>query len=222
MQWLIHSTAGLIARILAGAIIFVVLALVDLKKRGAEATRWREYLFLLTCVLAAMLYGVINDQITSAISWEYFYYGKELKDVVGPTIPPDRAAMRWQAAKIGATATWSAGLLIGAAILIANNPRKGVPQLKYRSLLLALLPLFGMTVMCAVAFGFAGSLGWLDWISSDFRLLRETNSFRPARFMATYGVHLGGYIGGAIGTVVTVGCVLLHRKKLFQKSPAHQ
>src|SRR5689334_4116599 len=129
IHWLLHTREGLIARVCAGGIIFLCLAVWDLKKNGRAARRWREYLFLIVCVLVAMTYGIVNDQVTSAISWEYFYYGKELETVLGPTTPPDRAAMRWQAAKIGMMATWSVGLLLGAALLIANNPRPSRPSL---------------------------------------------------------------------------------------------
>jgi hypothetical protein len=66
-----HLTLQL--RLTIGIAIFFALALSDLYKNGKSATRWREYLFLLTCVMAAMLYGALNDQISSRISWEYFF-----------------------------------------------------------------------------------------------------------------------------------------------------
>lgn len=65
--------ARTIARIGAGTFIFLCLALWDLKTSGRAARRWKEYAFLIVCILVAMIYGVINDQVTSAISWEYFY-----------------------------------------------------------------------------------------------------------------------------------------------------
>src|SRR4051812_27767308 len=126
--WLIHSTPGLLTRIAAGVAIFAALAIHDLHKNRNRATRWREYAFLLICVLAAMTYGVINDQITSAISWEYFYYGKDLAAELGPATPPDPRALHLAAAVVGIKATWSAGLLIGVAILLSNNPSKSLPQ----------------------------------------------------------------------------------------------
>lgn len=49
-NWLLHTDAGLLARIGAGAAIFIVLAIVDLRRNGQQARRWREYLFLLSCV----------------------------------------------------------------------------------------------------------------------------------------------------------------------------
>jgi hypothetical protein len=75
LYWLIHTDGGLLTRILAGTAIFAVLALIDLRKNGRSATRWREYSVLLIAVLAALVYGAINDQITVTISPEYFLYG---------------------------------------------------------------------------------------------------------------------------------------------------
>src|SRR3954466_3756096 len=107
MHWTFFTSAGLKTRIAIGVAIFLVLAIYDLKKNGRRARRWREYAFLVACVAMGIVYGAINDQVSSAISWEYFYYGKELDGVLGPHVPPDRAAMRWEAAKIGMGATWS-------------------------------------------------------------------------------------------------------------------
>ena len=100
-------------RLAAGLIIFAGLAAYDLARNGRTARRWREYLFLGCVVICAMLYGAINDQISSRISWEYFYYGKELSVVLGPDTPPNPRALHWQAALVGVKASWSAGLLIG-------------------------------------------------------------------------------------------------------------
>ena len=60
-------------RITFGLLVLAALAILDWYQKGPAATRWREYLFLLLCVAVAMAYGIANDQITSRISWEYFY-----------------------------------------------------------------------------------------------------------------------------------------------------
>jgi hypothetical protein len=83
LNWLIHTEAGLVFRLVVGIGIFAWLALADLRQNGRHATRWREYAFLLIAVAVAMMYGALNDQITSSISWEYFYYGKELYKTLG-------------------------------------------------------------------------------------------------------------------------------------------
>ncbi|MDB5318889.1 MAG: hypothetical protein JWN40_520, partial [Phycisphaerales bacterium] len=79
------------------------------------------YSILLFAVIGAIVYGVLNDQITSTISWEYFYYGKDLAEQLGPRTPPDALALHRAAALVGVKATWSAGLIIGVAQLLANT-----------------------------------------------------------------------------------------------------
>ena len=212
MNWLLHSTAGTITRIVVGVCILLTLMIVDLVRNRSRATRWREYVFLVICVAAAMVYGMLNDQVTSGISWEYFYYGKELDKVLGPDIPPDRAALRWQAAKIGAMATWSVGLILGVAILIANNPRRDRPQVPLGHLLVLLGPVLALTVLFAAAFGLLGWYGWLNWMFEDFRDMWRLNIFRPHHFTAVYGAHLGGYVGGLIAGTFAVLRVLQMRK----------
>jgi hypothetical protein len=204
----------LATRILIGVTILGTLAVVDIARNGRRATRWREYAFLVFCTVVAMVYGAINDQITSRVSWEYFYYGKELASVLGPQTPPDVTAMSWQVARVGMSATWSAGLLIGAVLLIANNPRKGRPRLPYRSMATLLLVVLGITVICSAIVAIVGYLGGLTWMSADFREMAETNLWRPYRFMCTYGEHLGGYVGGLVGLTTAVVLVVRRRRLL--------
>lgn len=200
-------------RLAIGLSIFAFLAITDLHRNGKAARRWREYAFLAAVVAIAMAYGIINDQITSTISWEYFYYGKELCLVLGPQTPPDRAAMRWEAAKVGIKATWSVGLILGALLLVANNPSRSRPQLSFRRLFSFVPAVFIFAALMAVALGFAGSLGGLNWCSDDFRMLAQTNLFRPSHFMAAWGAHLGGYIGGIVGGAVAVWRVIFCRSR---------
>jgi len=199
LHWWLHTDAGLAARIGIGAGIFLLLALLDFARHGRGATRWREYLLLLAAVAAALGYGVINDELTSRISWEYFYYGKELSRSLGPATPPDLHAMHWEAAKVGMKATWTAGLIFGVMLLLSNNPRRGRPQLRYRALL-AWLPRILLTAAgCGAVFGVIGYFGGLTRFSEDFPLMVHDDLWRPRRFMCVYGIHLGGYIGGFAG-----------------------
>ena len=123
--WFTKTDAGLITRIAIGVSIFTALALADYVRNRHRATRWREYTILLIAVAGAIVYGVINDQLTSSISWEYFYYGKGLSQTLGRHVPPNPAAMSWAAIKVGMKASWTAGAIIGVVLLIANNPRPG-------------------------------------------------------------------------------------------------
>src|SRR5436305_7516242 len=95
------SDGSLPLRIGIGVVIFALLAAIDLHRRGRQATRWREYLLLLAAVAVALAYGIVNDQFTSRLSWEYYYFGKGLDAALGPQTPPDPARLSWEAAKVG-------------------------------------------------------------------------------------------------------------------------
>jgi hypothetical protein len=211
-HWLIHTDAGLLTRVACGAAIFLFLALNDLRRNGRQATRWREYLFLLAVVGVSLLYGVANDQITSRISWEYFYYGKGLSRILGPQTPPNMPALHWEATKVGLKATWSAGLIVGVAILIANNPSRTLPQLAYRRLW-RYVPTI---LLCCAFFGsLLGGIGYEGFLvgwSPEFQEMLRRTEFRPRLFMAVYGTHLGGYLGGMVGTIIAVISIRRSRK----------
>jgi hypothetical protein len=211
IHWLLHTNAGLLVRIVAGFTIFAALAVGDVLRHGRAATRWREYGVLLAAVVTALVYGAVNDQVTVTISPEYFLYGKELAKTVGDP-PSSMFALRWAAAKVGFMATWSAGLAFGVALLIANNPWRGVPRLPNRRLV-GRLP---MILLSAAAFGVAGGAvgyaGLFTHASADFEDLVRADLWHPRRFMATWGVHLGGYVGGLVGTVAAVANVIRQRR----------
>ena len=203
-HWVAHTDAGLAARIGVGVTVFLALAVADLRRHGRQATRWREYLFLLAAVVVALVYGVINDQATSRISWEYFYYGKELSPLLGDRLPPDPSRLSWEAAKVGLKATWSVGLLVGVAILLANNPSARRPQLSFARLMRRMPMIVLSAFACAALLGIVGYTGGLTRLSDDFQEMVRRDEFRPYRFMAVYGMHLGGYIGGAVGMVAAI------------------
>jgi hypothetical protein len=177
----LHSDAGLFARIALGVLIFTALALVDYARHRERATRWREYSVLLLAVAGAILYGVVNDQITSAVSWEYFYYGKGLEEQLGPATPPATLALHLAAAVVGIKATWSAGLLIGVALLLANNPSRALPRLpNWR--LLRLLPMILLITACIAAVGgIVGYAGLPARWNDDFAQMLRRDEMRPHR-----------------------------------------
>ena len=212
--WLIHSDGGLIARIVIGCMIFAVLAAVDIYRNGPTARRWREYAFLLVCVVLALGYGIVNDQLTVGLSWEYFYYGKDLMSVLGAETPPDAWRLRLEAAKVGMKATWSAGLIIGVVLLFANNPGKMLAPLPFRRLMGFFPMLLLIAVAGAAVMGMVGYFGGLRFVTSEFDLLVKDNMWRPYRFMAVFGIHLGGYIGGLLGTIVVAIMIRKQRRQL--------
>ena len=172
---------------------------------------------LLISVLAALLYGAINDQITVTISPEYFLYGKELAHVIGDDPPMGR--LRWEAAKIGLKATWTAGLIFGVFLLLANNPIRALPRLRNRQLVMYIPVILLIAAMCGVLGGVAGYHGFLTRFDSDFQAIVAADFYRPTRFMCAWGVHLGDYIGGLLGTIAAVVFVVRQRKFPAQKFP---
>jgi hypothetical protein len=214
LDWWLHSRTGQVARVAIGVAVLAAFAFVDWRRNGQRATRWREYCFLLACVAIALLYGVVNDQITSTISWEYFAFGKGIAEKLPANEPPNSPRFRWEAAKIGMQATWSAGLLIGIALLIANNPRKTLPRLPLTQLLKHVPLVLGVAVVTSAALAVAGYFGAFTAFSDDFRQMLARDEMRPRRFMAVFGEHLGGYLGGVLGTVIAVVRVVRTRKRL--------
>jgi hypothetical protein len=212
IHWFLHTDAGLLTRISIGCVIFACLAITDYRRNGRAATRWREYAVLLTAVVAALTYGVVNDQITVTLSPEYFLYGKELFKVIGAH--PDQANLRWEAAKVGLKATWSAGLIFGVVLLVSNNPWKDVPRLKNRQLLWLIAPILLLAAVLGLIGGWLGYHGYLTGFSSDFGDMVAANVFRPYRFMAAWGVHLGDYAGGVIGSILASIWIIRSRTRM--------
>jgi hypothetical protein len=204
--WWFKTDAGLATRIAIGVGVFAVLGIVDLVRNGRSAQRWREHVFLVCAAVAGMAYGIANDAVTSSISWEYYFYGKGLDQVMPAQTPPDAGALRLRAMSIGCKAGGSAGVLIGALLLIANNPRAGLRRLTYRQLSFQIAVIYIITICFSLALGIAGGLGWLLWTSNDLVALWQSGDYRPRHFVGVYGIHLGAYVGGALGTLI----VLLH------------
>src|SRR5882762_8408342 len=124
------------------------IALWDVLRLRMGATRWREYAFWLACAGVGAFFAVANDAVTSRVSPAYFVVGK------GVTDNPERlaAAVAFLAAKAGSFA----GIVIGGVFLLANNPSRGLPQLRYRELARFLIvPALGAIVVAAVLGAFS-------------------------------------------------------------------
>lgn len=208
-KWLLSSDAGLGVRVAAGVAVLTGMAAWELHRKGSQARRWREYVYLAAAAAVAMAYGMLNDQITVTVSWEYFYYGKSLGETMEAGLPPAMGELRWEALKLGVKAAWTVGLILGVVILIANNPRPGRPGVSYRTLYrLILWPLVG-AAGCAVVAGMAGYAGAFAAI---FTPIVANDLWRPNRFMCAWGIHLGGYLGATVGGVLAVWHVRCLRK----------
>jgi hypothetical protein len=207
------TNTGLLIRIIAGATVFAILAVVDVRRHRHQATRWREYAVLIFCTLAALIYGTINNQISVTISPEYFLHGKDLAQTLGDD--PPMLTLRIAAAKIGLMATWSAGLVFGVVLLLVNNPHRSLPRLRNRQLLMYLPAILLTAAVYGAVGGWLGYHGFLTRLDSDFGWLMTANLYRPRRFICAWGIHLGGYAGGLLGTIVSAGLIWNRRRRLI-------
>ena len=181
----------------------VVAAAVDCWWYRERAVRWREYLFLVLAGIAGGTFGIINDQITVAISPEYFALGKGIEQ-------SDR--FRLDVALLGFQAGCVAGMVIGSAFLLSNQPRNGKPPLPLRELFgLARYPLASAvgTVPLTV-------LVSLQFDPLDFRPVLEEmfSQAKVTRVLAVWGIHAGLYLGGALGTVLAISRIARRRSTL--------
>ncbi len=134
------------------------------------------FAIVLFCIVSAIGYGIVHDQITARVCVEYFTIGHPpVFDTESPTL----LGIGW-----GIIATWWVGFLLGVPLAIAaragNRPMRDV-----RSLVKPVGILLGVMAVCALIAGCVGYLlakegylelvGWLaDRIPPD----------RHARFLA--------------------------------------
>jgi hypothetical protein len=154
---------------------------------------------------AAIVYGIVHDQVTAHICVEYF-------TVAHPPVFPTRSQF-WLAVGWGIIATWWVGLILG--VLLALAARVG----KYRKLALAdlrrsilfLMAFSGITALLA------GMLGGL-LAASDLIILSDEWADRipPGKhvaFLAVGWAHSASYMCGALGGLLVIGRTIAARRK---------
>ena len=189
-------------RVMLGVLFFIILGLVDYWRHPSNPRRAKEYLFLFSCAGIAMAYGVVHDFVTYHISPDYFIWGKGIESAVD--------GFNLDVVKLALMAAWSAGLIAGVVLLIANNPRRGQPQLSYPALYSQGLVPLGGSMVFGGTFGllcFAFALRFSDYLPN----LQDSPAER--RFMTTWGIHVGSYLGGAVGLILAAVRITRRRKQ---------
>jgi hypothetical protein len=175
-----------------GALLGIV-AWIDWRRHAAQATKWREYSFLLVAGLLGGLLGVAIDQITATISPDYFVLGKGI---------PAGGHFRLHLVAFGLQAGLPVGMVVGGIYLIASNPRPDRRSLATAQLLrLALFPILGAIVLVP-----AVTLIVLRWDPLNF-VTELSDLLTPAQirnFLTVWGIHLGIYAGGLLGAACGV------------------
>ena len=158
------------------------------------------------CVLAAILFGVLHDQITAQVCVEYFTVGHaKAIDSDSPTL----LGLYW-----GVDASWWAGLLLG--LVLATAARLGSrPKRLFGTLL---KPIAGLLIVTALFATIAGGVGYTMGIGGNISLpdaIREAipNAKWPT-FQACAFAHLASYYVAFIGGGMLIAWVWLSRKRL--------
>lgn len=186
--------------VVAGA-FFAIVPFVDLLRHRERATRWREYAFWLVCGALGSVFAVFVDAATSRLSPEYFAVGKQLAPNGEPLT---LAAIVGFGARVG----FVAGMAVGGALLLSNNPHDGWRRLAYRELARTLV----FPTLCAVLAApiVGAAFGW-DVQGLAVHLRPRMSEETIQRFLLVQRLHLGLYAGGLVGTIIAIGLIRRRR-----------
>jgi hypothetical protein len=155
----------------------------------------------LFALAAAIVYGILHDQVTAHLCVEYF-------TIAHPPLFPTQSPF-WLAIGWGIAATWWVGLPLG--LLLAIAARIG-PQRKlgWRDVRRPVLALLLAMAVCALVAGIVGAVRAQQsavalaqsWGIPDDRLVA---------FMADAWAHLASYGSGIIGGLVLIAFVAVRR-----------
>ncbi|MCC7495106.1 MAG: hypothetical protein IT204_22350 [Fimbriimonadaceae bacterium] len=167
---------------------------------------------LATCVVAAVVYGVLHDLVTAHVCVEYF---SRFHPPVIASESPVALALVW-----GVLATWwvGAGLAVPlvAAARLGAAPRWTARQLR---------PLLGALLLsCAAAAALAGVAGGGWARATAWQPLAAWRSWLPrgaeARFFGVLVAHNISYLMGFSGGLAVAGAVLVSRARARRAAAA--
>ncbi len=172
-----------------------------------------EYLgIVLMCVLAAILYGIVHDQVTARVCVEYFTLGHPRILV---TEDPTFLGLAW-----GVIATWWVGLLLGIPLAVAARVGSR-PKLSMQALV---RPIGCLLAIMAVVALVAGIVGWFMAASGGVSLLgpiaERIPVERQTQFIAALWAHAASYFVGLIGGVVVIVRTWRIRRKAVSEDRA--
>lgn len=192
------------ARALVVGLVLGAVALVDFLRHRERATRWREYAFWLACGFVGALFAVGNDMVTSQLSEAYFALGKGLaSDGLHVNV--------LDVVLLAIRAGFAAGLAVGGALLIANNPDKNLPQLPY-GVLARFIVVPALAAIVAAPVGAACTNVDVQGLSSELRQVLSPHELDM--FLMVQRIHLGLYAGALIGTVGAFARIRRERRAL--------
>jgi hypothetical protein len=157
------------------------------------------------CIIAAVIHGVVHDQITARICVEYFTIGHP--PVFG-TDDPTLLGLGW-----GVIATWWVGLILGVPLALSSRvgswPRLTAAQL-VGPLAIMLAVVGGLALVAGIVGHVTATRGWV-WLVEP--MASRVPADRHVAFLTDLWAHLASYIGGFLGGVVLCVYVLVRRTR---------
>lgn len=169
-------------RFVALLLFFLVIAAIDYLKNKQQATKWREYLFIIGSAISFGSFGFINDQITVSISESYFILGK------GLTID----SLRLNASLLGFQAGSYAGIVVAILYLLKVK----VIDVSYIVLLLQLLWKY-----CFIFVLLGVSVGCFLHMQGVSTMINTQGTELDLGFIMVWGWHSGLYLGLIFGLI---------------------
>ena len=158
--------------------------------------------------LAAILYGIVHDQVTAHLCVEYFTIAHP---PVFPTDSPFLLALGW-----GIIATWWVGLPLGiglaAAARLGARPRLGINEVRMPIILLLIAT--GLAAFVAGMLGAGLVAAGLAPVPGDWAAIIPPD--RHVAFSAAAWAHAASYVVGASGGLLVIARTARHRLRSGQ------
>ena len=154
-------------------------------------------------IVAAMMYGIVHDQITARICIEYFTV---FHPPVFSTQSPTLLGIGW-----GIIATWWVGAFLG--VLLGTSARAGSRRLLRASdLIRPISVLLAIMAICAIVAGLSGfTLARSGRLAAPQDVSIMLPRARYARFMADWWAHMASYASGFLGGLTLCAWVVWRR-----------
>lgn len=165
-------------------------------------------------VVAACVYGIVQDQVTARVCVEYFTIGHP---PVFNTDSPTLLAFGW-----GVIATWWVGLPLGLLMGLASRIGSW-PRLTWRDLLRPVAIVLCAMGVISLAAGVAGYFAAkADWVCLGDPLCFRIPAGRHALFLADLWAHLAAYGSGFLGGLALCiwGIVARGRRAVARRNEA--
>ena len=158
------------------------------------------------CIDAAIVYGILHDQVTARVCVEYFTIGHP---PVFHTESPTLLALGW-----GVIATWWMGLILSVPAVLASRVGSW-PEFKAADLI---QPIACLLVVMAVSSLLAGIAGYFTAKAGGVRLFESLAARVPPEkhvaFLADLWAHSAAYGVGFFGGLALCVWVLFRRRRL--------